>query len=269
MLDSLGNYVYALVDPELDKIFYVGKAGKGFKGKLNVRPTKHFDFKEPKGDKEYYIAGLIEKGYVKDEIIHVIRHNLADEAVLNVEAAVIDAIGIENLTNAKLGDKVEHGRMPWSEVNMRFGSKLVDWKKLQEFADQRGVRLTLIHIKKSYRPNMSAVELYDATRGYWKIARHKASLDKPTFALCCLGDTILEVYRIEAWLPAGSTVSTVYTTDALERIKKGDEIKEEVKAKFEFVGQLAKDDEFKFRGYRITKDQGNLTWSESSFMHIE
>jgi hypothetical protein len=63
--------------------------------------------------------------------------------------------------------------------------------------------VVLIRLTQSYTPGMSALALYDATRGSWVAAptRHPA-----IYAFAVHAGIVQEVYQIEQWLPAGSTV---------------------------------------------------------------
>lgn len=89
---SLGHYVYALVDPRTDGIFYVGKAN------ANNRAFDHLKAKESEAAKSIVISE-IRKANLQTRV-EILRYGLSSEdECLNVEAAVIDAIGLENLTN--------------------------------------------------------------------------------------------------------------------------------------------------------------------------
>lgn len=96
----------------------------------------------------------------------------------------------------------------------------------------------LIRIPRQYRPGMSHEELYDATRGVWRIgsARERARL-----ALAVHNGLVLEVYEIEQWLPAGSTP---YVKRPLEEVS--------VPGRWEFVGRIASADlRAKYRGRSV------------------
>lgn len=60
-----------------------------------------------------------------------------------------------------------------------------------------------IKINGSFRQGMSAPALYDATRGYWRVAPQKAA--RARYAFSVYQGVIQEVYKVEGWLPAGST----------------------------------------------------------------
>jgi hypothetical protein len=49
---------------------------------------------------------------------------------------------------------------------------------------------------------MSALELYESTRGVWKLGPRRL---KAKFAFAVFEGVVRAVYRIDAWYPAGST----------------------------------------------------------------
>ncbi len=63
-----------------------------------------------------------------------------------------------------------------------------------------------IKVNRSYNENMTEHELYDITRGYWKIDIKKAQY--VDYAISVYNGTVIEVYKIEKWLPAGTIKRT-------------------------------------------------------------
>ena len=60
----------------------------------------------------------------------------------------------------------------------------------------------LIRINRLYRYNMTPQELYEATRGVWKLG---ARCTKAQYAFAVFEGVVREVYAIESWHPAGTT----------------------------------------------------------------
>jgi len=60
----------------------------------------------------------------------------------------------------------------------------------------------LVRIPKLYRQGMSSQELYDATRGVWKLGRRREGAQ---LAFAVESGIVREVYEIDRWHPAGST----------------------------------------------------------------
>ncbi len=59
----------------------------------------------------------------------------------------------------------------------------------------------LLVINKLYRSDMTDEELYEATRGVWKIGQRRNQVD---LAFAVYRGIVREVYRICCWLPAGT-----------------------------------------------------------------
>ena len=60
--------------------------------------------------------------------------------------------------------------------------------------------IVTIKINKSYREGMTALELYDITRGCWK--RKLESVENAEYAFAVAYGIVKEVYRIDRWFPA-------------------------------------------------------------------
>lgn len=173
--------------------------------------------------------------------VHVLRHGLSSGQIAEeVEAAVIDAIGLENLTNGCRGKGVAQGRATVAELNQRFGSKPVAENTINE-------PLMKIWINQTYSPTMSSHQLYDATRQYWyRVSADKRKPDAkgdlayPT-AIALVDNVVIMAYRVQAWFPAGSTLST------REWNGDGD--------RWEFVGNALPD--HWLIGKRLVDDDGN------------
>ncbi|MEE3487743.1 MAG: hypothetical protein VZT48_06530 [Bulleidia sp.] len=64
-------------------------------------------------------------------------------------------------------------------------------------------RFLIIKINKLYKKDMTAVQLYEATRGYWRIDVKHA--DEAEYVLSVAHGTVVEVYEPLAWAQAGTT----------------------------------------------------------------
>lgn len=60
----------------------------------------------------------------------------------------------------------------------------------------------LIRINQLYRPNMSSQDLYEATRGVWRLGERREMAE---YALAVFEGVVREVYEIEEWHEAGTT----------------------------------------------------------------
>jgi len=211
-IDELGYYVYVYSDPDTHKPFYVGK-GKG------NRVFEHLFYNDD-SKKVKYIKDIINSG--KEPIIEILVHGVDEETAFKVEAAAIDLIGIENLTNQQRGHHSSvYGKIEASLLESRYNCEEVN---IEDIDDE----VMLIKINKLYNNEMDEYELYEVTRGYWRVNIEQAKKVKYVFAVYY--GMVLEVYEVAGWLPAFSTMT-------YQRI----ENKEELKNRYEFVGKIAPD----------------------------
>jgi uncharacterized protein len=205
--DRLGYYVYIYVDPRSGRPFYVGK-GRG------RRILAHLS-SAGESRKARVLAELRAEG--REPGLEVLAHGLADEeTAFRVEAAAIDLLGLEDLTNAVRGWRsVQLGRLPLSELMTYYAAKPV------EVTDP----VLLIRINQLYRHGMPAHELYEATRGVWRLG---ARCQGAKYALAVFEGVVREAYQIDEWHAAGTTPYT--SRDAKELAIPGRQ---------EFLGQPA------------------------------
>ena len=169
----LGYYVYLYVDPRSNRPFYVGK---GCGERVLSHLTADGESRKVQVLSELRAAGL-------EPRLEILAHGLADEeTALRIEAAVIDLVGLGELTNEVRGWRsIQLGRVSLSELVLYYAARPV------EVTDPA----LLIRINRLYRHGMTEDELYEATRGVWKLGRRRS--------------TAPEVYEIHGWHPAGTT----------------------------------------------------------------
>lgn len=197
--EALAHYVYTLVDPRSGKIFYVGKASG------NDRAFNHLTAKPSEGEKSRLISEIRADG--EEPQVHILRHGLLSSVIAEeVEAAVIDAIGLEYLTNLCRGKWIERGRATASELDRRYGSLPVKESSLDE-------PFMKIWINQTYSPTLNAQQLYDVTRQFWyRVGKAVRTPDANDFlryptVLALVDNVVVMAYRVQMWLPAGSTMS--------------------------------------------------------------
>ena len=209
VVQALGFYVYAYIDPRNDAIFYIGKG-------VGSRATDHLsdDSESAKVEriKEIHAAGI-------EPRIDILAYQLRDDNESSrIEAALIDLIGVGQLTNLVRGRFSDsYPRRSLRDFIMENDAKPVD---VLEPA-------LLIRINRQFKYGMTEDELYEHARGIWVIGprRHKAR-----FAMAVYAGIVREVYEIEAWHRAGST--PYETRNQAELAKARDK-------RWEFVGRVA------------------------------
>lgn len=170
--NKLGAYVYALVDPTDDSVFYVGLAG-GIEAKGNNRPDCHLI-----ETSQQIKHGKLLKGKNKriaemwsndlNPKLLIVRRNLGRDEAIHVEAALIDLLNHINhgkqhlkLTNDQRG----HGTKSHSIITEENRAALLV-EKVQSISDIRNV--WLFPIKNGLKDHGAA---YEAIRGDWRISQ--------------------------------------------------------------------------------------------------
>lgn len=207
--EKLGYYVYLYINPLNGQIFYVGK-GEGRRCLAHLYDQAESN--KVQTIREIQAAGL-------DPIIEILVHGLEDEVTaFKIEAAVIDLIGKGALTNQVRGyESVTFGRMPLEILSAIYQREPA---RIDEPA-------LLIRVNKTYRYGMSEKELYDFTRGVWKVGERR---NKARYAFCVYAGIVREVYRIDQWFPAGTTLNTRPTAEINRP------------GRWEFIGESAEED---------------------------
>lgn len=207
--ERLSYYVYLYVDPRTDRPFYVGK-GKGERILAHFNSSRH-------SEKTRIIAELRAAGIAPR--VDLLAHGLKDEeTAFRVEAAAIDLLGLGELTNQVRGWKsLQVGRMTLDQ--------LIGYYAAQPVSIVHPV--LLIRINKLYRHNMSPLELYETTRGIWRLGRRR---ERAKFAFAVFEGIVREVYEIISWHPARTT--PYKTRDLSQR---------DVNRRWEFEGKVAED----------------------------
>ncbi|MES2018699.1 MAG: hypothetical protein V4484_19590 [Pseudomonadota bacterium] len=242
--EKLGHYVYGLVDPRDGAIFYVGKASG------NNRAFSHLRVDDGETRKCDRIRAI--RAAHLEPKVDILRYGLNKETVFVVEAAIIDTIGLEHLTNIVRGHGITYGRQSAQEVERLFGSKA---KAVEDISDP----CMLFFINKTYSPTKSESDLYDCVRQFWwgvgQEKRNEREDDgglKYRTALAIVDSVVVRVYSIAAWFPAGSTLSS--------REWRGD------KKCWEFVGKPLS--EHKLAGKRLTRGGSDLVANQQGYGYL-
>lgn len=168
--EALGYYVYVLVDPRDNKIFYIGK-GKG------NRLFQHADaaiVDKSHNLKLDTIRSIKSEG--KEVVYYIIRHNLEESEAFLVESALIDILTYPKINHNNQLTNLIAGHHQWDE-----GIKSIDEINTLYDCPKIEVKnnILLVSLNKSYNQAKAKgiykrFDIYESTRKYWKISRNKS-----------------------------------------------------------------------------------------------
>lgn len=196
-IEAINYYVYCLVDPRTDEIFYIGK-GKGNRVFEHVAAADNTD---QESEKLEVIRSIQAEGLQVGH--YIVRYGLAEDVALEVEAALIDCLGIEGLTNRVKGHQLGRGKISCEELEIKMCA--------QEAIVEHDV--LVIKINQLYRRDMSVMEIYEATRKYWRAS--KLNAEKVKYVLGVANGIIRGVFEPTDWYEDEREVS-----DADKKIKR-------------------------------------------------
>ena len=194
--EKLGHYVYYLKDPRPSGkgVFYIGKGGGKDKKKAagNSRMFQHVlsASETNKQTETLNIIREIEKS--GKEVKHfILRHGLKNEAIaIEIEAALIDFIGVKNLSNLQSGHRSD-------DYGLKRADEIAAMYKVEQLSTNEP--LLLININKLYDRRLNDEDLYNATRKAWVLDRNR--LKKVKYAVATYHGLTREVYKIDDWYP--------------------------------------------------------------------
>lgn len=165
-IEAIKYYVYALLDPRDNKIFYIGK-GKG------NRVFAHMNGAIKNPEENDKISRILEIIAANFKVHHyILRSGIVDErTAYEVESTLIDLLTFDsykhlsNITNLAAGHHSwDRGIKLVNEVESLYSAEPLDERKVIH-------NLLLININRTYKPGISP---YEATRSSWKLSLEKA-----------------------------------------------------------------------------------------------
>ena len=183
VIEKLEYYVYLLIDPETDSVFYVGKGiGNRIFAHLNHALTS-----PQESDKLDKIRSIQSKGFQVKHVIH--RHGLTEKEAFEVEASLIDYIGITGLTNIVQGHhSYNRGKMTISEIIAQYDAPTIDIKE----------PAIIITVNQLFERGISDERLYEITRGNWVVGERR---NHAKYAFSVYNGIVRQVYEINGWFP--------------------------------------------------------------------
>jgi hypothetical protein len=156
-----------------------------------------------------------------EPVIDIIAHKLRDDLEASrVEAALIDLMGLDNLTNAVRGRySVDYPRRLLTDLIIEHAAQRV------EVVDPA----LLIRINRQFRYGMSPTALSECTRGIWVIGNRR---NRARLAMAVYDGVVREVFEVDSWHRAGSTPYETRDQAALAKLRD---------KRWEFIGRVAEE----------------------------
>lgn len=182
-IEKLEHYVYMLIDPRTNLPFYVGEG-------IGDRVNNHESWAlEHELDQTKKLDRIRE---IKAADMHVgqtiVRHGMTSKSAFEVESALIDFIGMNNLTNIVSGHySAERGIMSLKNIELKYQAEEVTFEE----------PALLINVNRLYYPDISDKDLYEITRKHWVVDIDRVR-KVPIVCAVFLG-IIREVYEVSEW----------------------------------------------------------------------
>lgn len=196
---ALGEcYVYGLVNPLTNKLFYIGK---GTRNRVFDHELEALGSEDQEALKLNVIREIKAMGKEVRKVIFAYGLN-TDEAIA-AEAALINAFrlfGDAELTNLASGHHC-HTAYTVEEFEREFAAEPLTAEDVKH-------NLVIIKINRLYQRNMTPLELYNCTRGVWRMSRARA--EASDYVLAVYHSLVVGVYKPDRWYSCG---------EAAERLK--------------------------------------------------
>lgn len=189
-LDALnGFYVYALVDPRDDKVFYIGK---GTGNRIFSHEIENAKYHKTEKFKLQKIREIEDSGHSVKRLI--INWGLSEAEAFSAEATLINLLKFMpdiQLSNEVSGHHV-HECLTSEEFEILYGAVPLKKEEIKH-------SILVIKINKLYRKDMSEAELYDAVRGYWAASLKSINTRKVEYVFGVYNGLIVAVYKPDEW----------------------------------------------------------------------
>lgn len=215
VIEALGYYVYCLVDPRDNKIFYIGKG-------VGNRVFQHAENAISSDDnslKLNIIRDIIANGYTVK--YYIIRHKLSEEVAYQIESSLIDLLTFKEFNMVSVLANIQQGHHQWDEgiKSVDEINVLYDCPRLEFSGNDH---LLIVKLNRTYENKYSdkiyqRENIYEKIRKYWRLNPIRAK--KADFVLAVFQGVVRAVYKPMSWFPiqdATLFTGTRYAFDGIE-----------------------------------------------------
>ncbi len=208
-----GFYVYALIDPRNDKVFYIGK---GTGNRVFSHEIESGKSRESEKKKLQQIREIEDSGYSVRRLI--VNWGLLENEAFIAEATLINLLN--RMPDIRLANEVSghhiHESLTTEDFELQYGAVPLEKEDIKH-------SILVIKINKLYRQGMSEEELYDAVRGFWAASLRTIEARKVKYVFGVYNGLIVGVYKPDAWHYGYEMIdipqADILTPDDYERLK--------------------------------------------------
>ncbi len=201
-VETLGACVYALFDPRDSRLpFYVAK-GRGNRVFDHARGAIAEDERAQRSEKLRQIRDIHASGLPVDH--KILRFGLSDDEALRLEATLIDLVNFvqpDRLTNIVSGQGVAEGFFDARDLATSLAADPLDCGETKVLLVKIERRWTALLQKHGAASDVPDSEVFDATRGDWKISLDRAATVE--YVLAVARGLVRGVYAPAKWVDAG------------------------------------------------------------------
>lgn len=193
-IEQLKYYVYALIDPRNNKIFYVGK-GTGNRVFAHANNMEN-SIKDPETEKQEIIKNIMDSGL--EVKYYILRHGIDNEdEAFDIESTIIDFLTypafqnheIKDLSNIQSGhNQTENGIKTIEEIEEFYSAAPIDIKNNKDLP----YKFLAIKINKTFDSQATDESIYDGVRFCWKVKLDR--VNKVDYVLAIYNGIIRGVY---------------------------------------------------------------------------
>ena len=230
-----GFYVYALIDPRNNLVFYIGKGtgNRVFSHEIESGKSQNSEKAKLRKIREIETSGLSVKRVV-------VNWGMTEAEAFAAEASLINLMGFlsaDALTNAVAGHHV-HEALSVEDFEIMHGAEHLQPEDIQH-------SIMVIKINKRYRRDMSSAELYDVVRGIWRASLNSVKRRRVEYVFGVYNQLIVAVYKPDEWH---------YVHEMID-VPREEELEAEIM------------DQIKDRIYFICKDYESLDSNQEFYLH--
>lgn len=194
-IEALAYYVYALVDPRDNKIFYIGK-GKGNRVFQHAKDALKENDVSLKLD---YIRAILKEG--KRVKLYILRHNLTEDVAYVLESTLIDMLTYNKFNRINQLTNLVAGHHQWDE-GIRNIDEINEIYNCPKLKINKGETLLLVSLNKSFNQAKAngvyrRIDIYEATRKYWFIRKNAPNTIK--YVLGVYKGVVRSVLEVKSW----------------------------------------------------------------------